>query len=177
MQTGLPMSTIIILSAVIPSTVVLLMIVCHLVLIILIVRWRISARKQVDAAHEQTGKLGIGWRKVGRHPSDSSSIQPGTCSYNIQVFRLQSCNYSLIFPCISHTLTTLTHCLIGSTELNASASELEHFEMNTNGAYATNAAEITTTGNVAYVTAEDATQNVAYRQVPPGTDDYYDYVV
>ena len=34
-----------------------------------------------------------------------------------------------------------------------------------------------TTGNVAYVTAEDATQNVAYGQVPPGTDDYHDYVV
>ena len=30
-----------------------------------------------------------------------------------------------------------------------------------------------TTGNVAYVTAEDATQNVAYGQVHPGTDDCY----
>jgi len=54
-QTGLPMSTIIILSAVIPSTLVLLMIVCTVV-VILIVRWRI-ARKQVDAAHEHKGKL------------------------------------------------------------------------------------------------------------------------
>ena len=48
--------------------------------------------------------------------------------------------------------------------------------MNTNDTY-TNAA---TTGNVAYVTVEDtipATQNVAYGQVPPGTDDCYDYVI
>ena len=49
--------------------------------------------------------------------------------------------------------------------------------MNTNDAYATNTAEIATTGNVAYMTAGDAipaTQNVAYGQVPPGTDDCYD---
>ena len=62
----------------------------------------------------------------------------------------------------------------GSTELNASVPDevkLEHFEMNT---------EITTTGNIAYVTTGDtipATQNVAYGQVRPGTDDCYDYVV
>ena len=68
----------------------------------------------------------------------------------------------------------------GSTELNASVSDevkLEHFEMNTNNAYAT---KIATTGNVAYMTTEDtipATQNVAYGQVPPGTDDCYDYVI
>ena len=46
--------------------------------------------------------------------------------------------------------------------------------MDTNDTY-TNAA---TTENVAYMTAEDttpATQNVAYGQVPPGTDDY-DYL-
>ena len=52
--------------------------------------------------------------------------------------------------------------------------------MNTNDAYATNAAEIATTENVAYMTAGDtipATQNVAYGQVPPGTDDCYDYVI
>ena len=52
--------------------------------------------------------------------------------------------------------------------------------MNTNDAYGTNTAEIATTGNVAYMTAGDtipATQNVAYGQVPPGTDDCYDYVV
>ena len=51
--------------------------------------------------------------------------------------------------------------------------------MNTNDAYGTTA-EIATTGNVAYMTAEDtipATQNVAYGQVPPGTDDCYDYVI
>ena len=54
-QTGLPISTIIILSTVIPSTLVLLMIVCTVVVIILIVRQRI-ARKQVDAAHEHIGK-------------------------------------------------------------------------------------------------------------------------
>ena len=68
----------------------------------------------------------------------------------------------------------------GSTELNASDEvKLEHFEMNTNDAYGTTA-EIATTGNVAYVTMGDtipATQNVAYGQVPPGTDDCYDYVV
>ena len=56
-QTGLPVSTIIIiLSTVIPSTLVLLMLVCTVVVIILIVRWRIT-RKQVDTAHEHTGKL------------------------------------------------------------------------------------------------------------------------
>ena len=55
-QTGLPVSTIIILSTVIPSTLVLLMLVCTVVVIILIVRWRISARKQVDTAHEHKGK-------------------------------------------------------------------------------------------------------------------------
>ena len=54
-QTGLPVSTIIILSTVIPSTLVLLMLVCTVVVIILIVRWR-TTRKQVDTAHEQTGK-------------------------------------------------------------------------------------------------------------------------
>ena len=55
-QTGLPLSTIIIISIVIPSTLVLLMLVCAVVVIILIVRWRIT-RKQVDTAHEHTGKL------------------------------------------------------------------------------------------------------------------------
>ena len=79
-----------------------------------------------------------------------------------------------------------------------------HFEMNTNDAYGTNTAEIATTGNVAYITTEitttgniaymtaeiatmenvaymtaevaiPATQNVAYGQVSPGTDDY-DYL-
>ena len=50
-QTSLPVSTtIIIISTVIPSTLVLLMLVCTVLLITLIVRWRI--RKQVDAAHE-----------------------------------------------------------------------------------------------------------------------------
>ena len=51
--------------------------------------------------------------------------------------------------------------------------------MNTNDAYCTNTAEIATTENVAYVTTGDtipATQNVAYGQVPPGTDDFYDYL-
>ena len=83
---------------------------------------------------------------------------------------------------LTHTLTTLIHCLTGSTELNTSASHktaLEHFEMNTNDAYGTTA-EVTTTENVAYMTTGDtipATQNVAYGQIPPGTDDCYDYVV
>ena len=55
-QPSLLMSTtIIIIITVIPSTLVLLMLVCTVVVIILIVRWRIT-RKQVDAAHEHTGK-------------------------------------------------------------------------------------------------------------------------
>ena len=71
----------------------------------------------------------------------------------------------------------------GSTELNASVLHevaLENFEMNTNDAYGANTAEIATTGNVAYMTAGDTihgTQNVAYSQVPPGTDECYDYVI
>ena len=71
--------------------------------------------------------------------------------------------------------TSVSH--MNSTGLDAS---LEHFEMNTNDAYGTNTTEIATTGNVAYTTAEDtipATQNLAYRQVPPGTDECYDYVI
>ena len=87
---------------------------------------------------------------------------------------------------------SVTHTLYAYTELNASEVKLEHFEMNTNDAYVTNTVKIattenvayttTTTGNVAYMTAGDAipaTQNVAYRQVPPGTgtDDCYDYVI
>ena len=81
---------------------------------------------------------------------------------------------------VSHSCT-LSHP--GSTELNTSAPnevKIEHFAMNTNDAYATNTAEIATTENVAYMTAGDAipaTQNVAYGQVPPGTDDCYDYVI
>ena len=57
---------------------------------------------------------------------------------------------------------------------------LEHFEMNTNDAYGTNTAEIATTENIAYTTVKDAipaTQNVTYEQVPPGTDDCYDYII
>ena len=45
-----------------------------------------------------------------------------------------------------------------------------HFEMNTKGPYTTNTVEV---ANVAYMTTGDAipaTQNVAYEQVPPGTD-------
>ena len=52
--------------------------------------------------------------------------------------------------------------------------------MNTNNAYGTSTAEIATTESVVYMTVEDtipATQNVAYGQVPPGTDDCYDYVI
>ena len=53
-------------------------------------------------------------------------------------------------------------------------------EMNTNDAFGTNTTAIATTGNIAYTTVEDgihATQNVAYGQVPPGTDECYDYVI
>ena len=65
-----------------------------------------------------------------------------------------------------HTLTYTDSCT-GSTELNTSAphkTALEHFEMNTNDAYGTNTAEITTTGNIAYTAGDaiPATQNVAY---------------
>ena len=52
--------------------------------------------------------------------------------------------------------------------------------MNTNDAYGTNTAEIATTENIAYTTVKDAipaTQNVTYEQVPPGTDDCYDYII
>ena len=91
----------------------------------------------------------------------------------------------------SHTLHYLSYT--GSTELNVHSAPhktalehfpsevaLEHFAMNTNDAYTTNTAEIATIGNVAYMTAGDtipATQNVAYGQVPPGTEDCYDYVI
>ena len=67
--------------------------------------------------------------------------------------------------------------------MKAAASKnttLKHFEMSTNDAYISNAAAITTTGNIAYMTVGDtitATQNVAYAQVPPGTDECYDYVI
>ena len=76
----------------------------------------------------------------------------------------------------------MPHTLI-DTELNTSIpdeDELEHFEMNTNDAYGTNTREIGTIENIVYMTVEDtipATQNVAYGQVPPGTDDCYDYVI
>ena len=92
--------------------------------------------------------------------------------------------------------TTLSLINTGSTELNASAPNkvaLEHFEMNTNDAYGTNTTAIATTENVAYMTADiattenvanttvedgiPATQNVAYGQIPPGTDECYDYVI
>ena len=87
---------------------------------------------------------------------------------------------------ISLSLTYSHNCACnlshaGSTGISApNEVKIEHFEMNTNDAYATNTAEITTTENVAYMTAGDtipATQNVAYGQVPPGTDDCYDYVI
>ena len=95
---------------------------------------------------------------------------------------------------MSHT-NSHTHYLsyTGSTELNAHSAPhetaleqfpsevaLEHLEMNTNDAYGTNTADIATTGNVAYMTAEDAipaARNVAYGQVPPGINDCYDYVI
>ena len=89
----------------------------------------------------------------------------------------------------SHTLN-LSHT--GSPELIAPSAPqktklehfpsevaLEHFEMNTNIAYGTTA-EIATTENIAYTTVKDAipaTQSVAYEQVPPGTDDCYDYII
>ena len=76
-----------------------------------------------------------------------------------------------MFPLAYHTLTQVQQSW---------TSELEHFEMNTNDAYATNAAEIATTENIAYMTAGDtipATQNVAYKLVPPRSDENYDYII
>ena len=63
-QTGLPVSTIIIISTVIPSTLVLLMLVCTVVIIILIVRRRIT-RKEGDTVQKHMSK----------HCSDLSPIQ------------------------------------------------------------------------------------------------------
>ena len=89
----------------------------------------------------------------------------------------------LYYACTVGTVnvsTCITHTDTDSTELNTSASELEHIEMNTNDAYATNAAEIATTENIAYMTAGDtipATQNVAYKLVPPRSDENYDYII
>ena len=84
-----------------------------------------------------------------------------------------------------HTPPCIAALITGSTAASV--------EMNTKEAYGTNTAEIATTDNVAYtttdiatseniayVTAGDtipATQNVAYGQIPPETDDCYDYVV
>ena len=52
----------------------------------------------------------------------------------------------------------------------------EQFEMNTNDAYTTNAVEIANTASMTAGNGIPATQNVAYGQVPPGTDDY-DYLL
>ena len=70
-------------------------------------------------------------------------------------------------------------------ELKTSAphnTALEHFEMNTNNAYGTNTTEIATTYRECSLydytgDAIPATQNIAYGQVPSGTDDCYDYVI
>ena len=94
--------------------------------------------------------------------------------------RLNDHHYFIVSHILSR-LHSLSHT--GSTELNTSPPnevKFEHFEMNTSDAYGTNTAEIATTGNVAYMTTGDtipATENVAYGQVPPGTDDCYDYVI
>ena len=83
---------------------------------------------------------------------------------------------SMLLPLSSPLIHT------GSTELNESVLDevaLEHFATNTNDAYGTNNQEVTTMENVAYTTTGDAIpvrQNVAYEQMPPGTDDPYDYV-
>ena len=77
------------------------------------------------------------------------------------------CN-SMLLPYTTHSHTT------DSKELNASELETNTY------AYVTNTTEIATTENVAYMTvggAIPATQNVAYGQVPPGTDDCYDYII
>ena len=94
------------------------------------------------------------------------------------VYQYQHVTIISLLPHTHHTLSNTD-----STELNASVPDEvkpEHFEMNTNDAYGSNTAEIATIGNVAYMTTGDtilATQNVAYRQVPPGTDECYDYVI
>ena len=78
------------------------------------------------------------------------------------------CN-SMLLP-----YTTHSHTHTDSKELNASELETNTY------AQVNNTTEIATTENVAYITAGDvipATQNAAYGQVPPGTDDCYDYVI
>ena len=90
----------------------------------------------------------------------------------------------LNLPANTHHILTYT----GSTDLkksDANEIRLEQFEMNANDAYSaydtysTDTAEITTTENVAYMTVGDTIppmQNVTYGQVPPGTDDCYEYI-
>ena len=85
-----------------------------------------------------------------------------------------------IYTTHSHTHTH-THTHTDSKELNASKLNTYAYASKTaevaTTAYMT--ADIATTENVAYMTMGDAisaTQNVAYGQVSPGTDDY-DYVI
>ena len=109
-----------------------------------------------------------------------------------------------LFPFFKISYTPHTHLNTELYASVPNEVALEYFEMNTNDAYGTNTADIATTGNVAYtaeiattenvaymtagiattgnvayMTAEDtipATQNVAYGQVPPATDESYEYV-
>ena len=116
-----------------------------------------------------------------------SQVRPGNEAMDVLLNITQRTNVGITRmmggSCLWILFIVLTHWLTDSTELNTSAphkTALEHFAMNTNDAYGTNTAEIATTGNVAYMTAGDtipATQNVAYGQVPPETDDCYDYVI
>ena len=48
----------------------------------------------------------------------------------------------------------------------------EQFEMITNDAYTTNAVEIANAASMTAGNGIPVTQNAAYGQVPPGTDDY-----
>ena len=78
-HTGLPVFNTIILSTVIPSTLVLLMLVCTVVVIILIVSWRVT-RKQVDAAHEH---FEMSTREASTVGITTTTSPPGTDDFYI----------------------------------------------------------------------------------------------
>ena len=93
-------------------------------------------------------------------------------------------------PCIAALITGSTAASVEMKTKEAYGTNTAEIATKENVAYVTTdiattdnvayvTADITTSENIAYVTTEDnipATQNVAYRQVPPGTDDCYDYI-
>ena len=93
-------------------------------------------------------------------------------------------------PCIAALITGSTAASVEMKTKEAYGTNTAEIATKENVAYTTT--EITTTDNVAYMTADiatseniayvtagdtiPATQNVAYGQIPPGTDDCYDYI-